>query len=302
MELDKAYMAAGVRSGFPFANSGLLARQYPNPAPDNDEIANSMPVLMIKEGSTDKEPRPPRSTPKLPDVKLAPLHDVQAHMGDGWRPFVQVVPDEADVEKKCDRVVDVKTTDQPWKDTERQFERGINATNYPGGSQWFPGAVLDEPVVDGVPKGNLSFCAAECISNDPEWRPQGHTGADLRTATNESHVPIKKRPLDIGMGWGGYDAFHQWQANGRRINPDDVEHRDWEFDARKMVLVEESTGEETTFDVKEGSALDRLIGQPQDGEGSSSGELRSLYTVLHPKERFQKRYLKRYPGGLGGEY
>lgn len=323
MELDKAYMAAGVRSGFPFARitqtdpdqtpavvdkSGLLARQYSNPAPENDELAKSMPVLMIKEGEVVMDAGPLRSTRKLPEVKLAPAHDVQAHMGDGWIPYVQQVPDEDDVEKKCDRVVDVHTTDEPWKDTERLFERGIKAINSAGGSQWFPGAVIDRPVVDGIPQGNFSFCEAECISNDPEWRPQGHTGDDFRNATSGGHIPIKKRPQNIGMGWGGYDAFHQWQANGRKINPDDVKHRDWEFDARKMVLVEESTGEETTFDVKEGSALERLIGQPQGGEGVSTGELKSLYAVLHPevndthKDRRKRQFQKRYPGGLGGEY
>lgn len=118
MELDKVYMAAGVRSGFPVAriihtesrhpddpdqnprvvdNSGFLARQYLNPAPDNNETANSMPVLMIKKGAVDEDASsvdPLRATRKLPDVKLAPAHDVQAHMGDGWSPFVQDVPDE----------------------------------------------------------------------------------------------------------------------------------------------------------------------------------------------------------------
>lgn len=317
IELDKAYMAAGARSGFPFARitqtdpdqtpavvdrSGLLARQYPSPAPDNDEIADSMPVLMIKEGEVDKDAGPLRSARKLPDVKLAPAHGVRAHVGDGWFPFVQQVPDEDDVEKKVDRVVDVMTTDQPWKDTKRLFERGINATNYPGGSQWFPGAVLDTPVVDGIPKGNLSFCEVECISNDPEYLKPGHTGDDFRTATSLGHAPIKKRPQGVGMGWGGYDAFHQWQANGRKINPDDVEQRDWQFDAHEMVVVEEGTGKKTTFDVEEGSALERLIGQQQEGEGALPGELKSLHAVLHPKERFQKRH-KRYTGeGMGGDY
>lgn len=312
IELDKAYMAAGVRSGFPFARiietdpdrtpavvdkSGLLARQYPSPAPENDELANSMPVLMIKEGAVDKDAGPLRSTCKLPEVKLAPLHDVQAHMGDGWFPYVQQVPDEADVEKKCDRVVDVLTTDQPWKDTEQFFERGIKAINSAGGSQWFPGAVLDRRVVDGIPEENLSFCEVECISNDPEFRKPGDTGDDFRTATSLGHDPIIKRPQGVGMGWGGYDDFHLWQAAGRKINPDDVEQRDWQFDVRKMVFVEEDTGKETTFEVEMGSAEECLIGQPQDGEGVLPGELKSLYAVLHPEERFQKRYTGKRRGG-----
>ncbi|POS70516.1 hypothetical protein DHEL01_v211090 [Diaporthe helianthi] len=139
IKLDEVYMASGVRSGFPFARvtmttippslydpsqtpreedvSGLLARQYPNPAPLNDEIANSMPVMMTKMRVVDEDGSGKGSTPKLLDMKLAPVHDVHAHLVDGWHPYVHWVP--ADVNKQCDRVADVKTTDKPWKDTER---------------------------------------------------------------------------------------------------------------------------------------------------------------------------------------
>lgn len=91
-----------------------------------------------------------------------------------------------------------------------------------------------------------------------------------------------ERPQGIGLGWGGYDKFHQWQADGRQIDPRDVEPYDWQFDVRGMVLVEEGSGKETNFDIEEGSALDCFIGHPQDGEGTTENELKSLYAVLYP--------------------
>lgn len=72
-------------------------------------------------------------------------------MSEAWSPFVVDVLNELDINKQCDGVENVITIDKPWEDTERLFERGINAMNYPGGSQWFPGPVLDRPVADGIP-------------------------------------------------------------------------------------------------------------------------------------------------------
>lgn len=106
-----------------------------------------------------------------------------------------------------------------------------------------------------------------------------------------------ERPQRIGLGWGGYDKFHQWQANGRQIDLHDVESYDWQFDVREMVLVEEGSGKETQIDIEEGSALDRFIGHPQDGEGTTEHELKSLYAVLNPSHKLQK---KRCIGERGG--
>ncbi|POS70515.1 hypothetical protein DHEL01_v211089 [Diaporthe helianthi] len=118
---------------------------------------------------------------------------------------------------------------------------------------------------------------------------QGNSGADLRTATNGGHVPIKKRPQDIGLGWGGYDDFHQWQANGRKINPDDVKDDQWQFDVRKMGVVEKGSGKETKFAVPKGSPLDLFIGVAQTGEGVSTKDLKSLHRVLNPEKKVLKR-------------
>jgi len=47
------------------------------------------------------------------------------------------------------------------------------------------------------------------------------------TATSPGHFPIYFRPSNIGLGWGAYDNFHQWQANGRQIKKDMVKNENW---------------------------------------------------------------------------
>ncbi|KAI3392975.1 hypothetical protein diail_4924 [Diaporthe ilicicola] len=106
---------------------------------------------------------------------------------------------------------------------------------------------------------------------------------------------MKKRPMKFGLGssWGGYDDFHQWQANGRQIRPEHMRRKDssWQLDVREMVLVEEGSGKETKLDVLKGSALDAQV-------VTKSDELKSLYNMLHSGKKEQRS--KRYPGGHGG--
>ncbi len=53
------------------------------------------------------------------------------------------------------------------------------------------------------------------------------------------------RPGNIGLGWGDYDNFEDWQSSGRQLKLELVDKKDWEKDeTRPLVFVGEDGTEE----------------------------------------------------------
>ncbi|KAH9892365.1 hypothetical protein F4778DRAFT_750347 [Xylariomycetidae sp. FL2044] len=50
---------------------------------------------------------------------------------------------------------------------------------------------------------------------------------DKRSATHQGHTFRINRPGDIGLGWGDYDMFNEWQSRARMIKPEMVSDTEW---------------------------------------------------------------------------
>ncbi|KAH7154272.1 hypothetical protein DER46DRAFT_394097 [Fusarium sp. MPI-SDFR-AT-0072] len=114
-----------------------------------------------------------------------------------------------------EEINDVLTVDTPYKDTAKFFPREIELSRAGDNMAWVEGQILGE--ADKETKAPISVSQEFIFPGD-------HT--DTRSSTSRGHQISHYRPEGVGAGWGGYDEFYEWQANGRAINKDWVKQDD----------------------------------------------------------------------------
>ncbi|KAF5023362.1 hypothetical protein F66182_4565 [Fusarium sp. NRRL 66182] len=65
------------------------------------------------------------------------------------------------------------------------------------------------------------------ISHSPNFLPPAEMDHDVLSATCRSHMAKYRRILGTGLGWGGYDRYHEWQRCGRQVRKSMVERKSW---------------------------------------------------------------------------
>ncbi|KAF4340107.1 hypothetical protein FBEOM_5967 [Fusarium beomiforme] len=132
-----------------------------------------------------------------------------------------------------EKINDVFTASVAYKDTANIFRREIELSRAGDNAAWVEGQMLGE--ADPETKAPIS------VSKD--FILPGHN-TDTRSSTSRGHEIPHMRPPGEGAGWGGYDKFHAWQANGRSINKDWVDEGDWqEKKIAPLKFTDEETGE-----------------------------------------------------------
>ncbi|KAI1770077.1 hypothetical protein F4818DRAFT_279161 [Hypoxylon cercidicola] len=72
--------------------------------------------------------------------------------------------------------------------------------------------------------------------------------SDPRSATSRAHCKVHERPPGVGVGWGDYDTFKQWQSYGRLVKKDLVEEGTWSKTINELEFISETS--ETTRKIK----------------------------------------------------
>ncbi|KAH6969316.1 hypothetical protein DER45DRAFT_621956 [Fusarium avenaceum] len=116
-----------------------------------------------------------------------------------------------------EKINDTFTASAAYKDTAKIFPREIEMSRAGDKMAWVPGQMLGQ--ADQQTKAPISV-SKEFI------HPGDHI--DTRSSTSRVHQIIHERPPGVGAGWGEYDQFYEWQANGRTIDKDMVKPGNWE--------------------------------------------------------------------------
>ncbi|RYP15978.1 hypothetical protein DL767_010253 [Monosporascus sp. MG133] len=191
--------------------------------------------------------------------ELGPIPELEA---DGWTIWEYPAPatdpaNEIKDPRNADRMRDVESTDAPDKDTR----------------------VRIRPTVPD----DADIQAQASISSAPFRRPPEWSDAELNSATSGGHAQIYERPPGVGLGWGDYDLFGEWQAHGREVTPDMVEDKPWNLSLAEFDFVTEGDpsdvihvsgklrGEEVGFEDPPKPLREKLMerkmkdGQPEGG-------------------------------------
>lgn len=120
-------------------------------------------------------------------------------------------PRRAVDENLCRSVQDRATTRQPQEETCRIFKRAISILKNAGiVEQWETGTIWGQ-----APMG---------VQNHSQ---SGKDEGRNSTPTFYGFHPLNPRPLNIGLGWFGYDQVHGQAENGIKITSDMVQDCDW---------------------------------------------------------------------------
>ena len=171
-----------------------------------------------------------------------------------------------------DRPIDVITTDKPAADTARYLARGNDfVSRVWTDGKWKPGDLIGS---------NGSSSEAKQQSATYASRDKAEKLTEPRSATSTGHIMHHDRPPIVCLGWGGYDKFTQWQANGRQIAKEMVEKEDWSTDLTENVdFVDES-----------GDVVDTVPAaiEPQDLPNRTQKPV-TLYDLLNPGDAKRPR-------------
>ncbi|KAH7040030.1 uncharacterized protein B0I36DRAFT_426578 [Microdochium trichocladiopsis] len=252
--IDPLYEHAGVLNKTVLVNQHdrFLMRQVPSPAPVNQAKASTVSVAVQRPGAGG-----------MPSYKIVDATALEAEARDGWEPCVY--PDSAYDEQNDDkdmrhveRIQDVSCIDEPWKDQQWRFQKEIAFWNKIEGVNWQPGDVHDETTVK---EQSLSFA--------PSFRPRSGLST-FASATSNGHFHLHRRPARVGLGWGGYDRFDDWQSYGRQIKPEMVPQYPKNAPAELCFVGEDGT---------------RQVFEPLENDVSAERELPdTLYEKLHAKK------------------
>jgi hypothetical protein len=154
-------------------------------------------------------------------IKRITLPELPLYQGNGWHGWFK---GEVQAEEGTDRdkrnilmVEDVNASDDPKEDTLKMFRTAINIYQKADAIHWKPGHVL--AATNGTREAPMSTPKA--------FIPPNVSGNDLPSATSRGHHHRYRRPAKIGVGWGDYDNFREWQLHGRRLDVDMVEGKPW---------------------------------------------------------------------------
>ncbi|KAF4437460.1 hypothetical protein FACUT_5678 [Fusarium acutatum] len=89
--------------------------------------------------------------------------------------------------------------------------------------------------------------AAEAGISDPScaFFPPSEMDPSNRSATCSSHLQQYPRPTAVGVGWGGFDRFREWQLHGRQVKRDVVEYEPFSKEPKSTLDFVTKTGELT---------------------------------------------------------
>ncbi|KAI1017013.1 hypothetical protein LB504_006691 [Fusarium proliferatum] len=88
--------------------------------------------------------------------------------------------------------------------------------------------------------------AAEAGISDPSrafFFPPSEMDSRNRSATCSSHMQQHSRPAAVGVGWGGFDRFREWQLHGRQVKRDSVEYEPFSKEPKSTLDIVTETGE-----------------------------------------------------------
>ncbi|RYP56174.1 hypothetical protein DL769_009958 [Monosporascus sp. CRB-8-3] len=223
--LDKVYTEAGATDRFVLrtdksdGTTKFHSVQYPRPMEEGAKHQIVMQRPCAREG-------------KKMEYKRIDLDRIPELEADGWTIWICPKPatDPADMNKdprNANRMRDVESTDAPYKDTAKLFPEALDMLKRSGsklGSDQLPDTTTQA-------QASISFAL---FRRPPEW-----SDAELSSATSGGHVQIHKRPPGVGLGWGDYDLFDEWQAHGREVKQTMVEIKPWSLNSAQFNFITE---------------------------------------------------------------
>lgn len=274
-QLDEAYDAAGIVNRFSLGkkvDNGPLkfhSRQYPSPSPLNKDVVDVGYVFAKKVNKSDETDGTTRNKGEV-QMKLVPVPGI-SELEDDWvqwdHPNRPKDPDGTNNDTRLvERIEDVQKTDKPYQDTSRLFSRGMKLLSKSAKQKWEPGQLL----------GN-NCDTQDSISLSSSFIPPGAV-SDVRSTTSSGHVHKYRRPLQVGVGWGDYDAFNEWQSYGRHIDSEMVEKKKWEVTSNKGLVIFES-----------GSTVKDSFMTSLSSEYSSKGKAQPLCDLVKAKRETRGR-------------
>ncbi|CAF3660298.1 unnamed protein product [Fusarium graminearum] len=183
---------------------------------------------------------------------------------------------------------DIWSADNPTGDTTAMFARGIQMSGLttrvqvgeepPHGARfialfgakssghsmyWEPGRLLGH-----------DNKARVLVSHSPTFLTPVDAGSEYSSGTCHSHIPIYRRPRSVGLGWGGYDLYNEWQYLRRQAKKY-VPERDYptRSAASNVSFTPEVTGVHTVS-----------IGSRTIKPWENIGQDRSLWMEINQKE------------------
>jgi hypothetical protein len=207
------------------AQTKFHSRRYPSPNPANDTYAASPQIVLVK------------SSDKGLESMAVPLGLMPEYEAEGWSQWdhperpTNKKKDDADL-RHCPRVEDVRVADAPYKETVSRFKKGIEMLRRSEGTEWLPGMLHDGST--NYPEDSTSFASSFLLPN--------RESPNQLTATSASHVQRFRRPAKVGLGWGDYGEFYEWQAHGRQVKLDMLTYNDWEYVPKETMGFVSDTG------------------------------------------------------------
>ncbi|KAH7310588.1 hypothetical protein B0I35DRAFT_412083 [Stachybotrys elegans] len=200
-------------------------------SPELVKFSNTIFVGMIRTGRPGLTPHPDQMTfpitvegeQREQHVVMVQEDQVEQMTAEGWELFEPPEPllDETkgftDSRSRPERIVDVHTTDNPANDIGYYFKDAQHIARCLS-DKWKPGDLIGENGSDPATKSESASYATP-----GKW----DKFSDSRSATSAGHIPAFNRPAEVGLGWGGWDAYTSWEAHGRRIPEESVKEGDW---------------------------------------------------------------------------
>ncbi|PTD03050.1 hypothetical protein FCULG_00009214 [Fusarium culmorum] len=161
-------------------------------------------------------------------TKRITLDELPKWKAQGWKEFH--VAEDSSVEgtdfetRKIPLIQDVYTTGNPVNDTLRNFKTRVAISERSDGISWTTEHLLTSQ--DG---------AQAVVATSKEFiGPLDHEHS-LVCATSRGHHIKYPRPGKVGPGWGDYDHYQEWQAQGRKVTSDMVPEKIWDNSMPEVV-------------------------------------------------------------------
>ncbi|EEU40438.1 uncharacterized protein NECHADRAFT_76708 [Fusarium vanettenii 77-13-4] len=195
-------------------------------------------------------------------------------------------PDDQDT-RNIEMLNDVFSASAPHTDTIRIFPNAIGMWCRGENKQWRPEHIFPE-------KKEKRGDVIAPMSVSEEFLVPGEQ-TDVRSLTSNGHFIHHHPPPGIGLSWGDWDLYTEWQAHGRSVDKNWVPRGDWKPKVEgEIVFVadnEDPSGEEIIVDRvpvrPDYRATQRNIEGPTSSEGEPRDgheEARQLEEVVEGKE------------------
>ncbi|EWZ39249.1 uncharacterized protein FOBCDRAFT_251175 [Fusarium oxysporum Fo47] len=130
------------------------------------------------------------------------------------------------------KLQDVWEADKPFLNTANIFAKGIKISGLAITLYWQPGRVLGPNSQE-----------RSTISHSERFIRPADMSTNILSATCRSHIVSYKRPPGVGLGWGDFDRFYEWQLLGRKVQKSMVRaQRFQQSNSPHMSFISELTG------------------------------------------------------------